>query len=240
MEGLPIIAANWKAYPLAADAIQFIHHLRGRLEEVGGAEVIICPPLPLLSLLFDEIHPLPAHISFGAQDIAENKEPSRTGDSRAELLKAWCRYAIVGHSERRLHHNETDETVRNKADQAQIFSLKPIICVGERAQSVDAPERVAEQLRRSIGDLDDDYIVAYEPVWAIGASQPATPEQARRVLEALKPVLPPKTAVLYGGAADAVTIGGFLEVGFSGVLLGRASLQLQSLLDVIKAAREFA
>jgi len=239
MEGLPIIAANWKTYPSATDAIQFIHHLRGRLEEAEGVEMIICPPLPLISLLFDELHPLPAHLSLGAQDVAESQEPSRTGDCRSELLKAWCKYAIVGHSERRLYHNETDEIARSKADQAQVAGLTPIICVGERTESVDAPLLVAEQLQRSNRDLDDDYIVAYEPVWAVGASRPATVEQAGRVLLKLKSVLPRGAAVLYGGAADAGTVGGFLEVGFSGVLLGRASLQLQSLLDVVKAAREF-
>lgn len=236
----PLLVANWKAYPTVADALTFAEGLRRQFEALQAVDVILCPPLPLLPVLHDKLAPLPAHIALGAQDVAAAIEPKQTGDTVASLLKSWCKFAIVGHSERRRLHQETDMLVQQKLGQCLQAGLTPIVCVGETVRSADAAEKVAAQLKASVGHLASQaMIIAYEPVWAVGASQPAEVDYAAPIRQKIAELLPGKP-ILYGGDADATTVNQFLQAGFSGLLLGRASLHLQSFSAVAQAMTEFA
>jgi triosephosphate isomerase len=199
---------------------------------------IVCPSFPLLGTLT-----LPSSFFLGAQTCAAFDHGAYTGEVSARLLKEiGCTYVIVGHSERRSLFGETNEGVREKAMQALIHGLIPILCIGE---PLDVYERggakayLEQQLAESIPDKD--FILAYEPLWAIGTGRVATTEDIQEIHGFLKDLLVSsglvKTPVVYGGSVTAENSQAILALKeVSGVLVGGASLSLETFLSIIRSA----
>jgi triosephosphate isomerase (TIM) len=182
-------------------------------------------------------------IRYGAQDVSEHDGGAYTGEVTAAMLsKLGCSYVVVGHSERRMYHNESDELVNAKAHQALHAGMTPIVCVGEGLDVRQAGEHVPFTLAQVDGSLDGftaeqvaGLVVAYEPVWAIGTGEVATPDDAQEVCSAIRERVrevhgdgaADGLRILYGGSVKAANVGGIMEqADVDGCLVGGASLQV--------------
>lgn len=199
-----IYIANWKMQLGVAESVK----LAGRVRPMRGQTIVLSPSFPALEAVGREIKN--STISLGAQDCSSEFKSARTGEVSARMLKELgCTYVIVGHSERRKYHGETDALVAAKARAAVAAGLTPIVCI-EKASQAAAVRRIKP------------LIIAYEPIWAIGTGKAATPAHARTVLLAIRRTV--KAPVLYGGSVDGKNMAGFLKVGYEGALIGGASL----------------
>jgi triosephosphate isomerase len=244
----PIVAANWKMHGDLATASTLATATREAIGRVSS-EVVICPPFPYLIPVGTS---LGGAIGLGAQDVHFAASGAHTGDVSASMLRdLGCRYAIVGHSERRTNHGETDEIVRRKAAALLEAGIRAIVCVGETLEQreSDQTEKVLE--RQLTGSLDgltadpDVLVVAYEPVWAIGTGKTATPEMAQQAHAFIRDRL----AILENqDVADAVRIqyGGSVKPGnaeelfacpdIDGGLIGGASLDAEGFAVIVRAS----
>jgi triosephosphate isomerase len=242
-----LIAGNWKMNgSLAANELL----LKGLLAGVGqpACHVVVCVPSVYLAqcqgLLAGSV------IDLGAQDVSSHESGAYTGEIAPAMLKEFgVRYAIVGHSERRQYHGETDEIVAAKAQLALSNGITPIVCVGETLAEREAgktEEVVKRQLAAVIhtnGHCISEIVVAYEPVWAIGTGLSATAEQAQQVHAVLRSQLKAATpnadriALLYGGSMNAANAASLLaQADIDGGLIGGAALKVQDFLSIIAAA----
>ncbi|WP_433677391.1 triose-phosphate isomerase [Microbacterium gorillae] len=239
----PLIAGNWKMNLDHLQAVAFVQKLHWTLKdakfEEGSVEVAVFPPFTDIRSVQTLIDADKIPFALGAQDISTHDSGAYTGEvSGAFLSKLQCGYVIIGHSERREYHNETDEVVAAKTRAALKHGIVPVICVGETAEDLEkhgASAVPVAQLAAVLDGLDkkSDIVVAYEPVWAIGSGQAATPQQAQDVCAALRGVIAEKlgadaaarTRVLYGGSVKAANIASFMrEPDVDGALVGGASL----------------
>jgi triosephosphate isomerase (TIM) len=191
-----------------------------------------------------------SRIALGAQDVSAHEQGAYTGESSGAMLRELhVRYALVGHSERRQYHAETDAVVATKAQRALAFGITPIVCVGETLQQREAhhtEEVVKRQLAAVIqvnGHCISEIVVAYEPVWAIGTGKTATPEQAQTVHALLRAQLKAASSsvdrikILYGGSINASNAQQLLDqADIDGGLIGGASLKAADFLSIIQAA----
>jgi len=242
---VPFIAGNWKMNLDHLQAIATVQKLAWVLGDANhdfgaaGAEVAVFPPFTDLRSVQTLVAGDRLEIRYGAQDLSVHDSGAYTGEISGAFLKALeCRYVLVGHSERRTLHAETDEVVAAKVAAALRHGLVPVLCVGETAEDLEAhgPSAVpVAQLRAALEGLtgEPELVVAYEPVWAIGSGQAATPEQAQQVSVALRATLrellgetvAAATRILYGGSVKSGNIAGFLrEPDVDGALVGGASL----------------
>jgi len=250
---LPLIAGNWKMNLDHLQAIAFVQKLAWSLKDakhdVTTVEVAVFPPFTDLRSVQTLISADKLPIVFGGQDVSPHDSGAYTGEISGAFLSALeCSYVLIGHSERRTLHGETDEQVAAKVSAALKHDLVPIICVGETAEDLDkhGPSAVpVAQLRAALAGVDTaaDIVVAYEPVWAIGSGQAATPEQAEQVAaqlrsalaELLGPDVAGKTRILYGGSVKANNIAGFMrEPNVDGALVGGASLDLTEFASIVR------
>jgi triosephosphate isomerase len=205
-----------------------------------GVESAVCPPFPYLQQVSERLQG--THIAWGAQNVSEHAQGAYTGEVSAAMLREFgCRYAIVGHSERRQVFGETDAQVAAKFAAAQAAGLAPILCVGETLEEREAgrtEEVVARQLdavlrKGSFGTA----VLAYEPVWAIGTGRNATPGQVQAVHAFLRRKLSVDTRILYGGSVkpqNAPAI--FAMPDVDGGLIGGASLVAKDFIEIVRAA----
>ncbi len=250
---LPLIAGNWKMNLDHLQAIAFVQKLAWSLKDARHdfttVEVAVFPPFTDLRSVQTLVAADKLPIVFGGQDVSPHDSGAYTGEISGAFLSALeCSYVIIGHSERRTLHGETDEQVAAKVTAALKHNLVPIICVGETAEDLEkhGPSAVpVAQLRAALAGVDTaaDIVVAYEPVWAIGSGQAATPDQAEQVAAALRAVLTEllgqdvagKTRILYGGSVKANNIAGFLrEPNVDGALVGGASLDLSEFSSIVQ------
>ncbi|HVQ02887.1 MAG TPA: triose-phosphate isomerase [Burkholderiaceae bacterium] len=213
-----------------------------------GCDVAVCPPFPYLAevaLAFAS-----SDLRWGAQDCSVHEQGAFTGEVSAAMLAEFgCRYAIVGHSERRQYHDESDQLVADKAKAALARGVTPIVCVGESLAQREAGETdavVKRQLSAVIHTLAHcagEMVVAYEPVWAIGTGRTATPEQAQAVHALLRAQLHAATPhadqmkILYGGSVKAENAGTlFAQPDIDGGLIGGASLKANDFIAICRAA----
>lgn len=231
----PLIAGNWKMNGLRAAGAE----LRAMGQGLGStaAEVVVCPPATLIAGLADEA--AKAGIGLGGQDCHAEESGAHTGDVSAEMLAdAGAKWCIVGHSERRADHGETDADVRAKAEAAQRAGLTPIVCVGETREQREAGEAESVVRRQLDGSLPDgEYVVAYEPVWAIGTGLVPTEADIQAMHAAMRDAVGPGVRLLYGGSVKPDNAGAILalpEVG--GALVGGASLKADDFLGIVRAA----
>ncbi|MFZ4116881.1 MAG: triose-phosphate isomerase [Rhodoluna sp.] len=245
VERVPFIAGNWKMNLDHQQAIAFVQKLSWTLTDANHdytkTEVAVFPPFTDLRTVQTLISAEKYSLSLGAQDLSQHDSGAYTGDiSGAFLNKLGVQYVIIGHSERRNYHHEDDALVQAKVAAAFKHGLIPVICVGETLEELEAEGQSAVPVRQVLAALAGhakvgEFIVAYEPVWAIGTGQVATPEQAATVAgtirEALDGLLGPEiaqsTRILYGGSVKAANVAGFLRSPeVDGVLVGGASLDV--------------
>ncbi len=250
---IPLIAGNWKLNLDHLQSIAFVQKLAWTLQDARldfrGVEVAVFPPFTDLRSVQSLVAADRLPIRFGAQDVSEHDSGAYTGEISGAFLKALdCGYAIVGHSERRTYHHESNELVGAKAAAAIRHGLVPVICVGETAEDLESRGASAvpvEQLEAALSGLpkDSDIVVAYEPVWAIGSGQAATPEQAEQVAGRLRAVVgaalgadaAERTRILYGGSVKSGNIASFLrEANVDGALVGGASLVVEEFAKIAR------
>lgn len=241
---LPLIAGNWKMNLDHLQAIANVQKLAWSLEDSDHdykkTEVAVFPPFTDLRSIQILLEAEKLKINLGAQDVSEHEEGAFTGDIAARLLaKMDVKYVLVGHSERRQGHNETDQVVANKAKSAMDQGLVPIICVGESAEDLEKygpAVSAVEQVKAAIGSLPQgkEFVIAYEPVWAIGTGKAATAEQAGSVAREIRGAVEKEldasvaenTRILYGGSVTSSNVAQFMrETHIDGVLVGGASLK---------------
>jgi triosephosphate isomerase len=236
---MPLIAGNWKMHGTTADIAELDAMLAAR---VADATLLICPPATLIAPFAARAR---GHaLAIGGQDCHAEPRGAHTGDISAEMLAdAGARFVIVGHSERRADHGETDPDVRAKAAAAHRAGLCAIVCVGETLAERDAGrtlERIAAQLR---GSLPDDaspsrLVIAYEPVWAIGTGRTPTREQIAEVHGAIRSHAGPGVRILYGGSVKPDNAADILALDdVDGALVGGASLKAKDFLAIAGAAQ---
>lgn len=233
----PLIAGNWKMFGRQADLAE-ISALKAAIRGVDGVDVAICPPATLTAAAFAVAQP---EISIGGQDCRAGGDGAFTGDVNAAMLAdGGARWCIVGHSERRQGHAETDVAVAEKAKAAMAAGLTPIICVGETLEERKtgrAVDVVTGQLRASIpAGAGGTTVIAYEPVWAIGTGLTPTLEEIAEIHAAARGALPVDMRILYGGSVkpgNAAEI--FRVAGVDGALVGGASLKAVDFSAIILA-----
>ncbi len=237
----PLIAGNWKMNGLAADGVALGRSLADAPE--GTAELLVCPPVTLLAPVASVLSG--SRIALGAQDCHAEEAGAHTGDVSAEMLAdAGCAYVIVGHSERRAAHGESDAEVRKKAAAVHRAGLVSIVCVGETAAERDAGAAeavVAASLLASLPESarPDNTVVAYEPVWAIGTGRTPTVDEVVAVHAALRAALGDRgegTRILYGGSVKPDNAAALLApYDVDGALVGGASLSAADFLAIAGA-----
>ena len=243
-----LIAGNWKMNGSSASNEALVKALAAGMDG-KDCLVAVCVPAPYLG----QVQALVANtgMDLGAQDLSQHESGAYTGEVSAVMLKDFgVRYAIVGHSERRQYHGETDALVALKAQRALANGITPIVCVGETLAEREAgqtEEVVKRQLAAVIhtnGHCISEIVVAYEPVWAIGTGKTASPEQAQEVHAVLRAQLKAATPhadrvhILYGGSMNAANAAQLLaQTDIDGGLVGGASLKASDFLSIVAAAR---
>jgi triosephosphate isomerase (TIM) len=250
---VPLLAGNWKMNLDHLQAIAFVQKLAWTLKDAqhdfATAEVAVFPPFTDLRSVQTLVNADDLAVAYGGQDISAHDSGAYTGEISGSFLAALdTKYVIVGHSERREYHGETDEAIAAKVAAAHRHGIVPIICVGETAADLEehGPSAVpVAQLRVALGGAapGSEIVVAYEPVWAIGSGQAATSEQAQQVCAALRALIAESlgeevaqaTRILYGGSVKAANIAGFMrEPDVDGALIGGASLQLEEFASIVR------
>jgi triosephosphate isomerase len=241
MKRTALVAGNWKMHGSRAANRALLDGILKGLGRDGGAECAVCVPFPYLADMREWLQATP--IAWGAQNVSEHEKGAFTGEvSAAMLVEFGCRYAIVGHSERRQLYRETDEQVAAKFAAAQAAGLTPILCVGETLEERDAgrtEQVVGRQIDAVLSHVKfGSAVLAYEPVWAIGTGRNATPEQAQAVHAFLRRKVSDDTRILYGGSVkpqNAQAI--FAMPDVDGGLIGGASLVADDFLAILRAAQ---
>ena len=261
----PLIAGNWKMNLTHLEAIGLVQKLAFSLKEteLEAAEVVVLPPFTALRSVQTLVTGDKLEIGYGAQDLSTQDSGAYTGEVSGAMLAALaCRYVVVGHSERRMLHGEDDAVVAGKVQAALRHGLVPILCVGEGLEVRRAGEHVPHcttQLEAALEGLTAEQVtspgdgtgivIAYEPVWAIGTGEVATPEDAQEVCGALRPRLAERfgaetagvVRILYGGSVKAGNTAGILAgPDVDGALVGGASLEVDSFAAIVDAAHAAA
>lgn len=244
----PLIAANWKMNGLRASGVALAGAIAGFAEGADSpdCDIVICPPAPLLVPVGEALGS--ASVALGAQDCHAEASGAFTGDTAAPLLAdLGCRYVIVGHSERRQGHGESDETVRAKATAAQAVGLIPIVCIGETEAERAAGQALSVIAGQVAGSVPSDgyrMVLAYEPVWAIGTGKVATPEDVAeahghiraKLAEVFEPDAAERMRLLYGGSVKPDNAAGLLSLAdVDGALVGGASLKTDDFWAICQA-----
>ncbi|MFF2454346.1 triose-phosphate isomerase family protein [Isoptericola sp. NPDC058082] len=238
----PLVAVSLKAYLGAADTERWLTEVAEVADAAaaGAVELAVLPSFPLLPAAARLL--AGTRVAWGAQDVAPGAQGAQTGEVTAALLaELGCRFAVVGHAERRAAFHEDDDVVRAKVARLAEAGLTPLLCVGEEHQVApqDAAAVAADQLESALrGSATRDVVVGYEPVWAIGAPRPAPAEHVVTVAHALRErldALGVEGRVVYGGAAGPGTLTA-LAGAVDGVFLGRFAHDVAALRDVLDEA----
>ncbi|MEM7493311.1 MAG: triose-phosphate isomerase [Pseudomonadota bacterium] len=243
----PLIAGNWKMNGLSAALaeVDAINDILPQLED--KADCLLCPPATLIASMKARAHP---RLKVGGQSCHASENGAHTGDIAAEMLAdAGASYVIVGHSERRQDHGETDADIASQAEAALRANLIPIICCGESLETRKADatlDFISAQLAGSLPDSlsAQTFVVAYEPIWAIGTGEVATPDQIADVHAHIRNILVERfadtgtnTPILYGGSMKPGNAADILAVqNVDGGLIGGASLKAADFMSIYKAA----
>ena len=246
-----VIAANWKMNTVPADAGELARTIASRTREPGVTRVI-CPPYVCLAAVRDAL--ASEDVAVGAQNVHHEAAGAFTGDISAGMLAGLATWVILGHSERRAYHGETDELIGRKLDTANAAGLRPILCVGEVLADREAGRQelvVDGQLRGALGGNDADamaaagLVIAYEPVWAIGTGRTARGADAAAMADAIRTGLrsldwgdlADGVPVLYGGSVTSANVAEFLaEPAVDGALVGGATLKPDEMAGIVARA----
>ncbi len=249
----PMMAANWKMNKTVREAQEYTAALLPRAADAEGVDVAVFAPFTCLSEVARMAED--SAVIAGAQNFFYEDSGAFTGEVSAPmLLDVRAGAVIVGHSERRELFGETDEMVARKAAKAVEVGLLPIVCVGETKEERDAGdmwEKVSGQVRRVMEELDgpggDSLVFAYEPIWAIGTGETATPEDAQDAIGRIRDLLretagdgfADSVRILYGGSVKPENVGDIMAQGdVDGALVGGASLEVETFMELVAAAQE--
>jgi triosephosphate isomerase len=229
-----IIAGNWKMYKTQAEAAEFLLGFMTKLDETPEErEIVLCVPFTDLWSLSKSLHG--SRVKLGAQNIHWEDAGAYTGEiAGAMLIEMGVRYVIVGHSERREYFGETDQTVNLRLRAAQRHGLTPILCVGESKQQRDDEQTEAHifaQLQQDLVDVDqNNLVIAYEPIWAIGTGETCDAGEANRVIGLIRSKLTnPEVSIQYGGSVKPNNVDEIMaQPEIDGALVGGASLEPES------------
>lgn len=246
-----LVAGNWKMHKTPTEAKAWFQELLRRMPPVSAEPALM---VPFTALAAAQEILAGTGVAYGAQDVSAHLEGAYTGEVSARMLEdLGCTYTIVGHSERRQYHGESDTLVAQKAKRLLEHSITPILCVGEPIAAREAGNAVAYTLSQLEGSLEgvepgspDRLVIAYEPVWAIGTGKTATPQDAEAMHGEIRswlagrysPGFAERVRVLYGGSVkpdNAAAL--FRQPNIDGGLVGGASLQLDDYLKLLEAAR---
>lgn len=245
-----LVAGNWKMHKVPSEARVWLVELK-RLLPPLESEVAVLPAFPMLPVAREVLSG--TQVAYGAQDVSPHREGAYTGEVSARMLSdLGCRYAVVGHSERRRYHHETEALVAEKAKRLLEEGITPILCVGEPLEVRERGEAVPytlAQLRGSLQGLNppgpEALVIAYEPVWAIGTGRNATPQDAEAMHQAIRQALAElygegfarRVRILYGGSVNPKNFAELLSMpNVDGGLVGGASLELESFLSLLRIA----
>ncbi|MCY4158791.1 MAG: triose-phosphate isomerase [Bacteroidetes bacterium] len=248
-----LIAGNWKMNTDVSSSVELARGVIQESEHAGAVNVAVCPPAPLLSVVGEAL--AGSHVRLGAQNMYWVDSGAFTGEISAQMLSSLgCHYVIVGHSERRQYFGETDVEVNKKVRQSVKAGLVPIICVGERLNQRKAgkeQEVVAAQVQHALEGMEvrasDSFVIAYEPVWAIGTGETATPEQAQGMHKFIRTLVRQQFGnqiadglhILYGGSMKPSNAEELLiQNDVDGGLIGGASLKADIFGQIIQAAQK--
>ncbi|MFJ3910499.1 triosephosphate isomerase [Streptomyces sp. 2132.2] len=249
----PLMAGNWKMNLNHLEAIAHVQKLAFALadKDYDATEVAVLPPFVDLRSVQTLVDGDKLKIKYGAQDISEHESGAYTGEiSGSMLAKLKCTYVAVGHSERRQYHGETDEICNAKVKAAYANGITPILCVGEGLDVRKAGGQVAHTLAQVDGGLDgipadqaESVVIAYEPVWAIGTGEVATPEDAQEVCGAIRTrlaelysqELADKVRIQYGGSVKSGNIAAIMaQPDVDGALIGGAALDAEEFVKIVR------
>jgi triosephosphate isomerase len=246
----PLVAGNWKMNGSLASAEELLAGIKAGMADVARAEVAVCPPFPYLPIAQQLLAGTP--VAWGGQDLSEQTGGAYTGEVAGSMLADFgCRYVIIGHSERRTYHGESDALVARKFAAALRCGLTPIFCVGETLaqREEDVTEQVVSRQVEAViaeGGVEmlGQGVIAYEPVWAIGTGRTATPAQAEEVHAFIRGrigmasgAVADKVRILYGGSMNAANAAELLaQPNIDGGLIGGASLKAGDFLTICRAA----
>lgn len=226
-------------YKTQAEALEFLQGFMHSLEETPeNREIVLCAPYTALGILSKSLHG--SRVQLGAQNVHWEEAGAYTGEIAAPMLtEIGVRYVIIGHSERRQYFGETDETVNQRLKAAQKHGLIPILCVGESKQQRDAGETeslIISQLEKGLVDIDqNNLVIAYEPIWAIGTGDTCEANEANRVIGLIRSRLTnPNVPIQYGGSVKPDNIDEIMaQPEIDGALVGGASLQPSSFARIV-------
>lgn len=240
-----LLALNWKMHKTPSLARDWAKQLGAEYRPSDCTQLAVMAPAISLPALAEN---LPAGVAFGGQDLSQHSEGAYTGEISATMLSDIdAKYVVVGHSERRDYHAESNTLVAAKAQQAQASGLLPIVCVGEKLEVREQGQHVEftlEQLRASLGGLNHSLVIAYEPVWAIGTGKTATADDAEEMGAAIRGLLvelygneaATKIPVLYGGSVKPNNVAEICgKPNVNGALVGGASLQVADVVGMAEA-----
>jgi len=247
----PIVMGNWKLNGTKESVSALIKGLEAAADAATNVEVAVCPP----AIFIEQVANLVANnsIEFGAQDVSTQVSGAFTGETSPVMVKEFgAKYSLVGHSERRQYHNETDAVVAEKFVAIQKHGLVPVVCIGETLEERETEKTFAvleTQLKAVIDlagiDALENCVIAYEPVWAIGTGKVATSEQAQEVhahirnwLAEQNKVVAEKVQILYGGSVKAASAKElFAQADIDGGLVGGAALIIEEFAGIIEGAK---
>jgi triosephosphate isomerase len=246
----PLIAANWKMHKTAGEAEEFIAALLPQVATADGVEIAVCPSFLALQALVDSARG--SRVAIYAQNMHQEREGAFTGEVSAPMLvDAGVQGVILGHSERRQLFGETDKALAQKVPVALDAGLVPILCVGEteeERQAGDTERKLRHQVQEDLAGVAEDrlgeLVIAYEPIWAIGTGQVATPEQAQEAIAFVRALVGDRSReqaervrVLYGGSVNDGNAAALLALpDVDGALVGGASLDPRSFAAIVAAA----
>lgn len=247
----PVIAGNWKMNTTPAEGRDLATAIATGAKAHPEVEVIVCPPFTGLASVVEAASG--GNIKIGAQNVHPSESGAFTGEISTGMLKGLVSHVVLGHSERRALFAETDSDIASKAIAVNAAGMTPIVCVGESLEvrkSGAAEPTLRAQLRSSLDEYAafENLIVAYEPVWAIGTGEAATPQQAQLTIGALREELrslagaeAENIRILYGGSVNGQNIGPFMDrTDIDGALVGGASLKADEFLRIIEMTARIA
>ena len=254
MNRIPVVAGNWKMNKTVAEARELVSIIGPKLREISNVEKVLCPPFIAIPSLYELLKE--SGIGLGAQNLYWEERGAFTGEVSPGMVKEFCHYVIIGHSERRTYFGETDETVNRKVSAAIKIGLTPIVCVGETLDQYESgltSEVVRRQIKVGLAGIDPvdpagprRIIVAYEPVWAIGTGKASSGENANHVhAQVIRPALgdlfgddiAQSIRIQYGGSVTAANASEFFSQSeIDGALVGGASLKPDEFVAITKAA----
>jgi len=247
----PLVAGNWKMNKTVEQATLLVADMLPGLEAVRTVDRVLCPPLTSLMVVSGML--AGTEVGLGAQNLHWEESGAYTGEVSPLMVKEFCKYVIIGHSERRGYFGETDETVNFKVKSAFAHELLPIVCVGETLEQYEegmTKAVVSNQVKKDFEGIDlssaENLIVAYEPIWAIGTGKAASPEQANDVIKnvvrnSLSSLfggeISEKIRILYGGSVKSQNAGEFFsQTDIDGGLIGGASLKPEDFVKIVESA----